>query len=181
MPRFGKGKEFLNYGGPVDKVLGGWTAGTIVTYHTGTPFQLLGRFRPFNDYGDGGVALNGITMSQLQNSVGVYHVGATFVDIIDPKILKTLGTANAAIQSNTTPGVLGFHPWLYGPHFINFDVAITKNTALTERFKLKFQSEFLNAFNHPNDVNPSTTTGLQDLSVQTNQPRIIQLSLRVEW
>ena len=183
----GKGKEFLNYGGPVDKVLGGWTAGTIVTYHTGTPFQLLGRFRPFNDYGDGGVVLNGITMSQLQNSVGVYHVGATFVDIIDPKILKTLGTANAAIQSNTTPGVLGFHPWLYGPHFINFDVAITKNTALTERFKLKFQSEFLNAFNHPNfglaagTVAPSIRSTSFGRAGTISTARQIELRLNLEF
>jgi hypothetical protein len=183
----GKGKEFLNYSGPIDRILGGWTAGTIFTFHTGTPFLLRGAFRPFNDYGDGGVVLNGITMSQLQSSVGVYHVGATFVDIINPSILKTLNTANAVIQSSTTPGVIGFHPWLYGPSFTNFDIAVTKNTALTERFRLKFQSEFLNAFNHPNfglsagTVAPSIRSSSFGRAGTISAARQIELRLSLEF
>jgi hypothetical protein len=39
---------------------------------------------------------------------------------------------------------------LYGPHFTNIDIAISKGVSITERIKFRFQSEFLNAFNHPN-------------------------------
>jgi hypothetical protein len=156
----GKGKQFLNHGGPVDKIVGGWTIGTIATLHSGYPFQLLGGFNTFNDYGDGGVVLHNITVSQLQNSVGVYPAtcsgtGCTtgYVNFINPKYLASSagGGANSAfISPNTTPGTIGATPFLYGPHFTNFDIAITKSVSITERIKFRFQSEFLNAFNHPN-------------------------------
>jgi hypothetical protein len=41
--------------------------------------------------------------------------------------------------------------------------------------------DFFNFFNHPVDTDPNATTGLQDLSVQSNEPRIIQFSLRVQF
>lgn len=34
---FGKGKRFLNYGGLADRVLGGWTIGTISVFQSGNP------------------------------------------------------------------------------------------------------------------------------------------------
>jgi hypothetical protein len=50
------------------------------------------------------------------------------------------------------------------------------------------QARKLCVFNHPVDylarVNTSdlnTTTGLLDLSPQVNDPRILQLSMRLEW
>ena len=39
---FGSGKQFANQTGWVDKVVGGWSVGTIVTWQSGEPFQLLG-------------------------------------------------------------------------------------------------------------------------------------------
>ena len=55
------------------------------------------------------------------------------------------------------------------------------NFSLTERLKLRFTADFFNAFNHPNNGNPNSTTGLQDLSTQSNEPRIVQFSLRLTW
>src|SRR5262249_4589201 len=78
---FGKGKAMANHGGVVDYVVCGWNLGTILTYQTGLPAQLIGGFRttngpsgtPFGDaLGDGGVVLNGITVSQLQGGTGVF-------------------------------------------------------------------------------------------------------------
>ena len=56
---FGKGKQFANSNNVLDHVVGGWTIGTIFTFQTGAPFLLLGGTNTFNDYGDGGVTLNG--------------------------------------------------------------------------------------------------------------------------
>src|ERR1035437_7812340 len=67
----------LNYTGLLDRVVGGWAMGAIVTYQTGSPFQMGGGFGTFNDYADGGINLNGVTLSQLQSSVGVHRVSAT--------------------------------------------------------------------------------------------------------
>jgi hypothetical protein len=155
---FGSGKHYLNQTGLVDKVVGGWSIGTIVTLQSGEPFQLLGVqsingniSSTFNDFGDSGVVLNGVTQSQLQSSVGVYHVpGQTTVDLINPKYLSSTGANSAFITPNTNPGTFAMNPWLYGPRYFDQDIAISKNIPITERFRLTFQSELLNVYNHPN-------------------------------
>src|SRR6202012_4280156 len=93
------------------KVVGGWTVGTIVTYQSGEPAQLTGQYNTYNDYGDSGISLNGVTAAQLQKAVGVFHVpGQTFANLINPKYLSspTGGGANSQyITPNTTPGTFG--------------------------------------------------------------------------
>jgi hypothetical protein len=150
---FGRGKAYLNQSGIVDKVLGGWNVGTIVTYQTGMPFRVLGGYRTFNQVADSGVVLNGVTIQQLQNAVGVHHApGSAFATFIDPKYLvsATGGGANPAfIVGNTTPGTIAPPLFLYGPHGFYDDLAISKAIPITERWRFTFQSEFLNVFNHP--------------------------------
>ena len=157
---FGKGKTFANHGGVVNQVIGGWTVGTIFTFQPGTPF-LLGSGTAnsipsslnltFNDYGDAGVVLNGVTRSQLQSAVGKYPIpGTPTIAYINPKYLSAGGGANPAyITQNTTPGTIGQRVWLYGPHATYDDISISKNFPITERVRFLFQTEMLNAFNHP--------------------------------
>lgn len=153
---FGRGKTFLSNSSALDRVVGGWTLGSILTFQSGTPFQLQAGFPgasgTFNDYADGGVLLNGVTESQLQSSVGVYHLSTQpNVDFINPKYLNPGGGANPAfITPNTTPGTLAPPIYLHGPHFINDDISLTKRIAITERVRFSLQMEALNAFNHPN-------------------------------
>jgi len=168
---FGKGKMFANKGGVVDRIVGGWTVGSIFNFQTGTPFLLGGgsgnsgipattdaTFNNdinFDGLGDGGVALHGVTASQLQSSVGVYRIpGQAAVDFINPKYLANNGTGGGVnstyITPNTTPGTIGQRVWLYGPHFWNDDLSITKNFPIHESVRFTFQAEMLNVFNHPN-------------------------------
>jgi hypothetical protein len=147
----GKGRRWLNKGGAADAVFGGWTVGSIFTFQTGQPLPTFGGNMTYNDYGDGGVVLNGITARTLQSSIGVYHVnrGAT-VDLINPKYLTPGAGANAAyITPNTTAGTLGSSMYLYGPHQTYEDMSLSKSIAITEKIHLLVQSEFLNIFNHP--------------------------------
>jgi len=135
-------------------VVGGWNVGTILTYQTGYPFRVVGGYRTFNDndIADSGVNLSGVTVQQLQNSVGVYHVpGVNFVTLINPKYLASAkGGANTAfISPNTTPGTIAAPVCLNGPHGFFDDIAISKEIPFTERWRFKFQAELLNAFNHP--------------------------------
>lgn len=153
---FGKGKPFANRGGVVNEVVGGWTVGTIFTYQTGTPFLLgsgvaYGSNLTFNDYGDAGVILHNVTPSQLQSSVGKYPIAGTpNVAIINPKYLTASSGANPAyITQNITPGTIGQRLWLYGPHNTLDDISISKSFPITERVHFLFQTEMLNAFNHP--------------------------------
>ncbi|MFI5070506.1 MAG: carboxypeptidase regulatory-like domain-containing protein [Terriglobales bacterium] len=150
---FGKGREFANRGGALDRIVGGWTVGTIFTFQTGSPFLLGGGSNTFNDYADSGVTLTGVTASQLQSSIGTYRIpGTTRVAFINPKYLAspTGGGANPAfINQNTTPGTIGQRVWLYGPHNTYDDISITKNFPITERYRFSLQAEMINAFNHP--------------------------------
>jgi len=149
---FGRGKQFAgNSGGVVNSLIGGWTLGTIFTFQTGAPFLLLGGTSTFNDYGDGGVTLNGVTVSQLQKSIGKYPIpGTTNVAFLNPKYLSSSGGPNLSyISANTTPGTFGQRVWLYGPHATYDDVSIAKHFPITETLHFTLQGEFLNAFNHP--------------------------------
>ena len=68
-----------------------------------------------------------------------------------------------------------------GPRSWNEDLSFFKYFDITERMRVRFTGDFFNFFNHPNDVNPNSTTGLVNLSVQANDPRIIQFSARLEF
>ena len=67
------------------------------------------------------------------------------------------------------------------PGFWNQDLSVFKNIQIRERLRTRITADFFKAFNHPIDADPNASTGLQDLSVQRNDPRIIQFSLRFEW
>ena len=71
--------------------------------------------------------------------------------------------------------------FMRGPGAFSQDASIFKNFNFTEAKRLRFTADFFNAFNHPIDLSPNAGTGLQDLSQQSNDPRIIQLSLRFEF
>lgn len=163
---FGKGKMFANRGGIVDRVVGGWTLGSIFNFQTGTPFLLGGGSGNGDPYtastfnnnpnadglGDGGVVLHNVTPSQLQSAIGVYRIpGTTQVSFINPKYLAPGGGANPTyITPNITPGTIGQRVWLYGPHYWNDDLSITKHVPIREGINFTLQAEMLNVFNHPN-------------------------------
>lgn len=46
-----------------------------------------------------------------------------------------------------------------GPNFVNVDLALLKDTRLSERFNLQFRAEFFNIANHPNYSLPSNGLG----------------------
>ena len=70
---------------------------------------------------------------------------------------------------------------LIGPGSWNVDMSVYKSFQVHERVGVRFTADFFNAFNHPIDPEPNSTTGLQDLTIQDNEARIIQFSLRVDW
>ncbi len=193
---FGKNKAFLNQSDLLDRTLGHWTIGTIVTYQGGAPFTLAGESYTLNDYGDGGVVLNNVTKSQLQKSVGVHHIpGQTSVNILDPKYLagSTGGGANTAyITPNATPGTVAQVVTLHGPKTYNEDLSISKAIPLFEKIDFRLQGEFLNVWNHPTFGNTSYSTdgGIQDggfsQSGQTNVAtggygRVIEIRANFEF
>ena len=187
---FGKGRHFLNHGGIVNGILGGWTIGNIFRFQTGAPRAVTsGTTGTFNDYNDAGVVLNGVTARDLQNSIGVHYVPAaqgSYVDLLDPKYMVRItgGGANPSyITTNTNAGTIGQSFYLYAPHQWFNDTSISKNFAITERVRFLFQTEMLNVFNHPtfgwrNSVIQSSSFGTGS---PTGSPRNIEFRANIEF
>ena len=182
---FGAGKTWMNYGGTIDKVFGGWSVGTIFTYRTGAPSRLTGGYLTFNNLGDGGVDLKGITSEQLQAAAGVYKSSKNYVEMIDPKYRSAQGANTNYMVASTTAGTFAPVIWLWGPGSWECDFSLTKDTAVTERTRVTFQAQFLNAFNHPvfrgsagGGVRSSTWATATGSSVG---PRVIEFRLRFSF
>jgi len=157
---FGSGKAWRTGNGAIDRVIGGWTVGSIVTLQSGRNFKLQSGYNTFNysnaywpDASDSGVVLNGITVSQLQSKVGLYP-GPTPAEpkvFLPPSLLTSNGSANPSIIAPpTTPGELGQMVYLTGPKLVNTDISIVKSIPIKERVRFNIYAEFLNAFNHTN-------------------------------
>jgi hypothetical protein len=182
---FGVGKQYLNHSGLLDRVVGGWTVGTIFTFQTGSPFSLYGGFNTFNNYGDGGVILTGISPSTIQSHIGVFENGSVTPNLINPAFLTSAFSAGQ-IAPNSTPGTIAPPIWLHGPKFINDDMAITKYIPIHENLRFSLQGEFLNAFNHPNFAGNGIDNGVQDGGFGTvfgpvNGARAIELRANLEF
>lgn len=186
---FGKGKAFLHSSKVANEILGGWTLGTIVTFQTGTPVQMSGGYLNVNQ-NDAGVNFNGLTASQLQQSVGVYHSGSPWVYVIDPsKFIASSGAANNSIVPNTNAGVWGYRPMIYNPHWFNDDFSLNKSIPIHESMRLTLQAEFLNVFNHPTfavtSLNIQSLTFAQSTGQASNttptSPRNIEIRANFEF
>ncbi len=70
---------------------------------------------------------------------------------------------------------------IYGPGVISWDMAISRNFKLSERFKLDFRSDVFNIMNHANWGNPVTNITSSTFGDVTGfrSPRIIQMSLKL--
>jgi hypothetical protein len=148
---FGKGQKFLNSSKLANEVVGGWTLGTILIIQSGPPTQITGGYLTVNA-NDGGVNFApGVTARTIQNNIGVYRTGNAWVDTINPRLLAANGGVNAAstYTPNTTPGVFGANPYVYGPHWFNDDLSINKSIPIRESVRMTLQGQFLNVFNHP--------------------------------
>ena len=163
----GKGKQF---GGGIpswaNKVVGGWQLGGIVQYQTGFPFTpVLGAPDPANV---------GSEYARRPNRVGSGKLD-------HPTIDRYFDLSAFTVPAAFTIGSSGRNI-LRGPGIKNWDLAIMKNTYITERIYHQFRLELFNAWNTPQFRNPSTnvdpgSTGGRILGAR--DPRIIQLAMKL--
>ena len=141
---FGKGQRYLNSGGAVDKVFGGWQFNFIQTARSGFPFSVVcqcGLIRP-SLVGDpfAGVARDRyLNPAAFSTSVGITNV------------------TNAAGQVISF-GNLGRNSFR-GPAIWNTDLSFFKNTMLTEELRFQVGVELFNAWNHTNLTVPNNNIG----------------------
>jgi hypothetical protein len=205
---FGKGKHFgRNASGPLNLAIGGWQIAFIgewrcgywsgvssSRYLFGDPsipadqrlvMNIFGREQRlwFKGYFDPTQA-TGVDMTKLEQLVPADPFQRVLRPVgpgLDNRIPQTL--ADGTVRMTTIADMVNWNArnFFRGPGAFNEDMSIFKNIPIRERFKLRLTGDFFNAFNHPTDLAPDPGTGLQDLSRQANDPRIIQFSARIEW
>jgi hypothetical protein len=176
---FGKGKAFLSNSTLANEIVGGFSLGTIATWQTGSPFSLTGGNATYNQ-NDGGVALNGISVSQLQSQMGHRYIGGGSASELgfDPSLYQSGAKGGPSVTSklaaNTTPGTIGSIVWLHGPSRFTQDMSLSKLIPIKEGTALNLQAEFINAWNHPTWGSPngsvqSPSFGLEGIATGSRQ------------
>jgi hypothetical protein len=172
---FGKGRRFLSgASGITDKLASGWGINGIDTFQSGVPL----------------VITNAINNSYSLNN------GTQRPNVVPGCTLNTSGSApsrinnwfNTACFTQPAPFTFGDAARefanLRGAGINNFDFALFKDTNLTERMRLQFRAEFFNLWNRVQFGEPGQSFGAPGFGVvssQLNQPRLVQLSLRMEF
>ena len=196
--------------------LNGWQISGTVFWHSGIPFSVLST--PYSANGNGIVNGSGPQFASVVPGVPLYEHHAipgvtqpgtiqwlnpnAFVSAVDPSMGLCFGGDTPA---NCQFGNLGRNA-LRGPEFTWSDLYLTKSFPLSERMKLRFDTQFFNVFNHPNfglpsmvlagiPGKPTTQTGFGALTYTTSPPtgllgvglggdstpRMIAVQLRLEF
>jgi hypothetical protein len=170
-----------NYELPFDKVAGsnrltkGWALSGITRFSTGLPVTLIET--------DDNSLLGTQFTGPIPLGIDLPNYAGGPVHISDPR------------SGNPFFGTSGFSPeplgqlgnarrrFFHGPGINNWDLALLKNTRLTEHTNLQFRAEFFDVFNHAQfltvDGNVNSPTFGQVKSAQ--QPRIGQLSVKLNF
>ncbi|MGA8489583.1 MAG: TonB-dependent receptor [Terriglobales bacterium] len=145
-------------GGDWQRLKNGWGMNSTVTLQSGQPFQLNYNFE--DDYSGSG---NGFDRPDVVGPI-VYHPNdpSNYLDMSSFAIPCTISAAAQAAPSGTAadcvPGTRHFgdegRDSLHGPTYKQWDLAIYKTTAITERFSMQLRADFINVLNHPNFANP---------------------------
>ncbi|HLK62118.1 MAG TPA: TonB-dependent receptor [Bryobacteraceae bacterium] len=161
---FGKNKRFLSNTNPViSRLVGGWLVSGIFSYQVGFPLawgNVLYVGDPHN-----------IALPADQRTVDHWFNTAGFDTLSADQLVNNLRTFPLRFSQ------------IRGRNTNNVDIALIKDTRITEGRNLQFRAEALNAFNHPGFPAPvltptSTTFGTIVASNQAGYPRRLQLSLK---
>ena len=172
---FGKGKQFgSNANGVVNQVIGGWSVSPIVTFRTGFPMPVYGAADNSGTFSRGARAdCNSIPSVNgerpIAGTTGGFQWFTNNGNFTNPA-LGTFGTCAAQLGA------------LRGPHYTDVDLSIHKDFSITERFKLQFRTDFINAFNHVQANAPNMGLGSTMGQITSAQPpRNIQLALKLYY
>ena len=180
---FGQGQKWLkNVKGPAGKLVSGWRANGITTYQSGFPLPLTAQATTLQTtFGAGTTrpnvaagcdkAIDGSAQSRLSEWFNV-------------SCFSQPGAFAFGSQSRTDPN-------LRTAGIRNYDFSLVKRTQITERVGLDFNAEFFNIFNRVQFAPPGESYNQSTISTalnlfgvvtaQQNQPRLVQLALRLSF
>src|SRR5579871_1846792 len=165
---------FEKLGGP-KRLTHGWALSGVTRFSTGLPVTLV----ETDDHSLLGTSFGGpiILPVDTPDQVAPLH-------ILDPRsslqhyYFDPTSFAPSAIGSEGNSRRRFFH----GPGINNWDMALVKDTQVSERVNIQFRAEWFNLFNHAQFITPSgILSGTFGQVTQAAPPRIGQLSLKVNF
>ncbi|MGC1452295.1 MAG: TonB-dependent receptor [Candidatus Sulfotelmatobacter sp.] len=169
---FGRGKMFgKNANGVVNAMIGNWEISPIVFFRTGWPMPVYGAQDNSGTFGRGARA----------DCNGVPSIANTFISGIGRQWFNNTGQfTNPAVGTfgNCSPQLDN----LRSPHYSDIDFSLHKDFPITERFRVQFRADFINAFNHTQLNAPNMGLGATMGQINSAQPpRNIQLALKLYY
>ena len=169
---FGRGKALgKNANGVVNQVIGNWAISPIVFFRTGWPLPPQGAVDQSGTYSRG----------IRPDCNGVPSISNTFLSGVGRQWFVNSGQI-------TQPGIGTFGNCspqlgdLRSPHYSDVDLSLHKDFPITERFRLQFRTDFINAFNHVQYNAPNMGLGASMGQITGAQPpRNIQLALKLYY
>ena len=166
-----KGMFGKNVNAVVNGVIGGWQVSPIVSFRTGWPLP------PQGAQDQSGTYSRGIR----PDCSGVPSISNTFIEgtgrqwfVNDGQITQPA----AGTFGNCSPQLAD----LRSPHYSDVDLSLHKDFPITERFRLQFRTDFVNAFNHVQYNAPNMGIGPAMGQITSAQPpRNIQLALKLYY
>jgi len=140
---FGKGQQFLNHGGIVDRIVGGWQFSTIATISSGMPIDTTSWDSAGTNFAPPSARLN------------CNGIDPVLADPTHDFYLNPAAFSNPLVGSYGNCGRNNFR----GRHRVNFDFSTIKDFHVTERQALQFRMEMFNAPNHVELGSPNANWG----------------------
>jgi hypothetical protein len=178
---FGNGKQFLNQGGVLDGIVGGWELSSIFHVRTGVPTTVV------MGYDGAGVGSGQWRPNQVgnPNSGGCPNPDPNKPPIPVHTTSCWFNTSAFATPPSGTFGNVG-RDTIYGPNWRTVDLALLKNFRLGllgEGGGLQFKLSATDVFNHPNLGLPDATYtdgGFGTIS-KANTSRQLQLGAKISF
>jgi hypothetical protein len=161
-------------GGPARFITKDWQVSPIISMFTGNPIQIT----------DGkDISLSGQNLDRPNVILPdqVYGAPKTVLQYLNPAAFQCAGSNSACTVFSGQFGNLGRNS-LYGPGQRNFDIAVSRQFQMRERFKMEFRSDFFNILNHANWNNPVSSLSSAATFGQITTfgaPRIIQMAMKL--
>lgn len=204
---FGKGRRFMNRGGMLNEVAGGWKTSFVFQAQSGNPIFITstnqGESYPFrlgDPMGAGTFGLNATTESEVQPQFNCAAKTRTLQQWFNPCAFKNpprSAPQTSASQNYIAESVAGTIPFgppdrqaVYGPGFNRLDMSLFKSFAIPFReSSLQLRADFFNLPNHPSFGNPGsglsgsqsqaiTSTRFEGVNNATPDQRTIQVAMR---
>jgi hypothetical protein len=129
-----------------------------------------------------GFTVNGISVVGSRLGDASLNVSIAAIDqfkIVQGFSLPAMGPDPGIVNVVTKSGA----NILTGPGYNDWDIALEKDFQLREAWRLQFRTEFFNAWNHAQFMNPDSTVGDANFGQVTSarDAREIQFGLKVLW